>query len=164
MEKLLNLNQSAYDQIVRQILLIQEGERIDVSVDRQEVVDAIAKIPQFQVNGKFDRNTYLQVLSYQRIPTEEFEADQKRTIFTQRPKRHCRTVSPSAMPMSKQNSLSRMRRVTSLLSASIQPILKKCQGQRRTVERLLRGEPGTISVPGPYLVALPAVRSGPLHR
>jgi peptidyl-prolyl cis-trans isomerase D len=84
MEKLLNLNQSAYDQIVRQILLIQEGERIDVSVDRQEVVDAIAKIPQFQVNGKFDRNTYLQVLSYQRIPTEEFEADQKRTIFTQK--------------------------------------------------------------------------------
>ncbi len=84
MEKLLNLNQTAYDQIVRQVLLIQEGERIGVSVDRQEVVEAIAKIPQFQVNGKFDRNTYLQILSYQRIPTEEFEADQERTIFTQK--------------------------------------------------------------------------------
>ena len=84
MEKLLKINQTAYDQIVRQVLLIQEGERIGLSVNRQEIVDAIAKIPQFQVNGNFDRQTYLDILSYQRITTDDFEADQERTIFTQK--------------------------------------------------------------------------------
>ncbi len=84
MEKLLQIPQVAYEQIVRQILLGQEGERIGVSVSRQEVVDEIAKIPTFQVNGNFDRNTYVQVLSYQRISTDDFEADQERTLFTQK--------------------------------------------------------------------------------
>ncbi len=84
MEKLLQIPQVAYEQVVRQILLIQEGERIGVSVSRQEVVDEIAKIPTFQVNGNFDRNTYVQVLSYQRISTDDFEADQERTLFTQK--------------------------------------------------------------------------------
>lgn len=84
MEKLLQIPQVAYDQIVRQLLLIEEGERIGVSVSGQEVVDAIAKIPTFQVNGNFDRNTYVQVLSYQRITTDEFEADQERTLLMQK--------------------------------------------------------------------------------
>jgi peptidyl-prolyl cis-trans isomerase D len=84
MEKLLKINQVAYDQIVRQALLLQEGERIGISVSRQEIVDAIANIPQFQVNGNFDRNTYVQILSYQRISPDEFEADQRRTLFTQK--------------------------------------------------------------------------------
>ena len=84
MENLLQIPQVAYEQVVRQILLIQEGERIGVSVSRQEVVDEIAKIPTFQVNGNFDRNTYVQVLSYQRISTDDFEADQERTLFTQK--------------------------------------------------------------------------------
>ncbi|MBE0501076.1 MAG: SurA N-terminal domain-containing protein [Desulfuromonadales bacterium] len=84
MEKLLKLSQSAYDQIVRQILLLQEGARLGISVSRQDVVDAIAQIPQFQVDGNFDRNTYLQILSYQRITPDAFEADQKRTLLTQK--------------------------------------------------------------------------------
>ena len=84
MEKLLKVPQVAYDQIVRQLLLIQEGDRIGVSVSRQEVVDAIAKIPTFQVNGNFDRDTYVQILSYQRISTDDFEADQERTLLMQK--------------------------------------------------------------------------------
>jgi peptidyl-prolyl cis-trans isomerase D len=84
MEKLLNLNQTAYDQIVRQVLLMQEGDRIGLSVDRQEIIAAIAKIPQFQVNGNFDRQTYLDILSYQRITTDDFEADQEQTLFVQK--------------------------------------------------------------------------------
>jgi peptidyl-prolyl cis-trans isomerase D len=84
MEKQLNLPQAAYDQLLRQVLLEQEGDRIGIDVSRQEVIDSIAKIPQFQVNGVFDRTTYVQILAYQRMNTEEFEARQKRALFAEK--------------------------------------------------------------------------------
>jgi len=84
MEKQLNLPQTAYDQLLRQVLLEQEGNRLNIEVSRQEVIDAIAKIPAFQQNGAFDRATYVQVLEYQRMTTEEFEASQKRSLFAEK--------------------------------------------------------------------------------
>ncbi len=88
MEKQLGLAGTAIDQLVRQVLLEQEGDRLGIEVNRKEVVDAIARIPQFQVNGVFDRNTYLQVLNYQRIAPEDFELGQERALFSEKVEEH----------------------------------------------------------------------------
>ncbi len=84
MEKQLGLGKTAIDQLVRQVLLEQEGDRLGIEVSKQELVDSIAKIPQFQVNGVFDRQTYLQVLDYQRISPDDFEASQERALFAEK--------------------------------------------------------------------------------
>jgi len=81
MAKRLGLAQTAYDQLVRQALLEQEGDRLGIEVTRQELVDSIAKIPQFQKDGLFDRQTYLQLLEYQRLTPDEFESSQERVLF-----------------------------------------------------------------------------------
>ena len=84
MEKQLGLARTSIEQLVRQVLLEQEGERLGIEVTHQELVDSISKIPQFQVDGVFDRATYLQILDYQRLSPEEFEASQERTLFAQK--------------------------------------------------------------------------------
>ncbi|PLY01483.1 MAG: hypothetical protein C0623_05340 [Desulfuromonas sp.] len=81
MEKQLNLGKAAINQLIRQVLLEQEGKRLGIEVSEQEMVDSISKIPQFQKDGVFDRATYLQVLNYQRISPEDFETSQERTLF-----------------------------------------------------------------------------------
>ena len=84
MEQQLQLPKTAIDQLVRMVLLEQEGNRLGVDVSRQELVDAIAKIPQFQKDGVFDRQTYVDVLNYQRLSPEGFEASQERALFTEK--------------------------------------------------------------------------------
>jgi len=84
LEKQLQLGKSAIDNLVRQVLLEQEGDRLGIEVSRKEIVDAIAKIPQFQVNGAFDRDTYMQVLNYQRLSPEDFELSQERALFAEK--------------------------------------------------------------------------------
>jgi len=82
LEKQLNLGQQAMDQLIQEALLIQEAERLGISVGKQELVDSIALYGAFQENGKFSRDRYLQVLNYQRISPEQFETIQQRQLLT----------------------------------------------------------------------------------
>ncbi|PLX77303.1 MAG: hypothetical protein C0615_05585 [Desulfuromonas sp.] len=84
MEKQLGIARTAIDQLVRQVLLEEEGDRLGIEVSRQELVDSISQIPQFQRDGVFDRQTYLQVLEYQRLTPDEFEAAQQSTLFAEK--------------------------------------------------------------------------------
>jgi len=82
LERQLNLGQQAMEQLIQETLLIQEAGRIGISVSDQELVDSIAQYGAFQENGKFSRDRYLQVLNYQRISPEQFEAIQMRQLLT----------------------------------------------------------------------------------
>ncbi|TYO98675.1 peptidyl-prolyl cis-trans isomerase D [Geothermobacter ehrlichii] len=90
LEKQLNLEQQAFNQLVDRALLLQEAERLDISVTKQEVVDAIAAIPAFQVNGVFNKQQYLQVLGYQRLTPDQFEAMQRQDLLVEKVRRHLR--------------------------------------------------------------------------
>ncbi len=81
MEKRLNLRQQALDSLIDQALLAQEAGRLGIKVSKKELVDSIAQTPAFQSNGVFDKNLYVQVLNYQRITPEQFEASQQRTLL-----------------------------------------------------------------------------------
>lgn len=79
-EKQLQLNNQAYDQLVSRILLLQEADRRDLDVSKDELRQAIADIPAFQKDGKFDRNLYTQVLQYQHLTSKAFERNMREQL------------------------------------------------------------------------------------
>ncbi len=81
LEKQLNLRQQALDSLIDQTLLLEEGKRLGIRVSKQELVDSIAAIDAFKENGVFNKERYVQVLSYQRLTTDAFEAMQERQLF-----------------------------------------------------------------------------------
>jgi peptidyl-prolyl cis-trans isomerase D len=73
LEKQLKLSQKAIDSLIDQATLSEEAEQLGIEVSEKELVEEIAQIPAFQLNGVFDKEQYLQVLSYQRMTSDEFE-------------------------------------------------------------------------------------------
>ncbi|SEA55301.1 peptidyl-prolyl cis-trans isomerase D [Desulfuromusa kysingii] len=84
LEKQLNLPQQALQQLIEESLLIQQADELNLSVTRDELVKAIAQYDAFKVDGKFNRDRYIEVLSYQRMKPEQFEAMQERQLLTQK--------------------------------------------------------------------------------
>ncbi|MBE0502941.1 MAG: SurA N-terminal domain-containing protein [Desulfuromonadales bacterium] len=83
-ESSLNLRKVALDSLIDQVLLQQEAEKMKLKVGKQEIVEAIARIPAFQVNGVFSRDQYVQVLRAQRMTADQFEAMQKQELFVEK--------------------------------------------------------------------------------
>ena len=81
-EKKLNLPQQAMQQLIRESLLIEEADKLGIEVSKDELVAAIAQYDAFKENGVFSRKRYLQVLNYQRMTPEQFEAAQRRQLLT----------------------------------------------------------------------------------
>jgi peptidyl-prolyl cis-trans isomerase D len=81
LERQLKLVQKSLDGVINQSLLLDEARRQGLEVSRQEMIDAIAKIPAFQQNGAFSKERYLQVLAAQRLTSEEFEELQRRDLL-----------------------------------------------------------------------------------
>lgn len=81
LEKRLNLKGQAVESLIQRTLLLELAEKKNLQVSEKEVVEAIAQIPAFQVDGSFQRQRYLQVLQYQRVKPKEFEAQQRRQLL-----------------------------------------------------------------------------------
>lgn len=81
LERQLKLVQKSLDGVINQTLLLDEAKRQGLSVSKQELIDAIAKIPAFQQDGLFNKERYLQVLGAQRLTSEEFEELQRRDLL-----------------------------------------------------------------------------------
>jgi peptidyl-prolyl cis-trans isomerase D len=81
LERQLKLVQKSLDGVINQTLLLAEAKRLGLSVGKQELIDAIAKIPAFQQDGLFSKERYLQVLAAQRLTSEEFEELQRRDLL-----------------------------------------------------------------------------------
>ena len=84
LEKQLNLPKQALQQLIEESLLIQQAEQLNLTVTQDELVDSIAQYDAFKVEGKFNRDRYIEVLNYQRMNPEQFEAMQKRQLLTQK--------------------------------------------------------------------------------
>lgn len=81
LERQLRLSEQAINMLVEQTLLLQEGERLNLEVNKDDLVQAIAQIPAFQVDGVFNKEQYLSVLNYQRMTPELFEQMQQRQML-----------------------------------------------------------------------------------
>ncbi len=84
LERQLKLVEKAADGLIDQALLLEEAERLGLSVSQQELIDSIAAIQAFQQNGSFSKERYLQVLAYQRLSADEFESMQRRDLLTEK--------------------------------------------------------------------------------
>jgi peptidyl-prolyl cis-trans isomerase D len=80
MMKTLRPNELALNQIVERILLTQEAERMNIEVAKEELVEAIQRIPAFQNNGVFDYQRYNQVLTQNNLSAERFETDRSQEL------------------------------------------------------------------------------------
>ncbi len=88
LERQLGLRQQALDSLIEQALLLQEADRIGLEVSKKELVDSIAEFPAFQENGVFNKDRYLQVLNYQRMTPEGFEAQQRQQLLAEKARQH----------------------------------------------------------------------------
>ncbi len=83
LEKKLRIKDQALNSLIEEALLVQEGERLGISVSQEQLVESIAALPYFQTDGKFDKGRYLQILSSQRMTPELFEKMQRERLVTQ---------------------------------------------------------------------------------
>ncbi|MCA1797383.1 MAG: SurA N-terminal domain-containing protein, partial [Geobacteraceae bacterium] len=84
MEEELQLTRQSMDMLIEQALLLEKADEMGMKVNKDEVVSAIAAVEAFQVDGSFDRERYVEVLSYQRITPENFEEMQRRQMLVNR--------------------------------------------------------------------------------
>jgi peptidyl-prolyl cis-trans isomerase D len=75
------LRSQALSQLVDVELLVQEADRLGLIVDEAELRDSIAAVPDFQTNGHFDKDLYVQVLLQNGYKPGDFEELQRRRLL-----------------------------------------------------------------------------------
>lgn len=84
LQEQLNLPRQALLQLIEEQLLIQHAGSLNLRVSNQELVNSIAAIEAFHVNGQFNRDRYIEVLNFQRMSPEQFEEAQRRELLTRK--------------------------------------------------------------------------------
>ena len=84
MEKQLGLEGQALERLINQTLLLQDADDRDIEVSKSELVETIAKVPAFQVDGTFNKEQYLKVLAYERLTSEQFEDSQRHQLLIEK--------------------------------------------------------------------------------
>ena len=84
MAKALGLKNKTVDALIRASLTRQEAKRIGLSVDDAEVRDAIASLPAFQQDGRFNKELYLRVLRASRISPGDFEDSEQEDLLVRK--------------------------------------------------------------------------------
>ncbi len=75
------LGQQAFDQMVNSELLVQEAASLGLEVDAQELRDSIASLPDFQIDGRFNKSRYLEALQLNGLKPSDFESQQERQLL-----------------------------------------------------------------------------------
>lgn len=78
------VRRQALGQLVDLELLVQEAHRLGLEVDEAELRKSIAAIPDFQNNGTFDKELYLQLLQLNGFKPADFEEMQRRQLLASR--------------------------------------------------------------------------------
>jgi peptidyl-prolyl cis-trans isomerase D len=82
--KQFGLQKQALQQLTQQALLLNLAKSYDLSVSDKELVSVIKTQEYFFKDGVFDKNTYKQVLSQNRLTTKEYENDLRKDILIQK--------------------------------------------------------------------------------
>jgi peptidyl-prolyl cis-trans isomerase D len=84
MIEMLQLDQQAMDQLIERAIVLQEAEQMGLRVSDAEVAESIVGTPVFQENGSFDNRRYRNLLAQVHLTPEEYEADQKQVLLSQK--------------------------------------------------------------------------------
>ena len=77
MLKQMDLKKMAFDSLINRQIIISKAKDLKMQVSDDELKQMIATIPTLQTDGKFDPYKYKQLLSYNKLTAEDFEARQK---------------------------------------------------------------------------------------
>jgi len=84
LEKTLNLRGTLLEELIQKRLLLQEARKLGLAANDEDLMRAIAQVPDFQVNGRFNKERYLQLLRANRINPGQFEEEQREQLTIQR--------------------------------------------------------------------------------
>jgi len=84
MIKGLNLKGNIVEGLVQKKLVLQEARSLGLLATDDDVANQLAKVPEFQVAGRFNKERYLQILQANRLLPAQFEEDQRNQITLQR--------------------------------------------------------------------------------
>jgi peptidyl-prolyl cis-trans isomerase D len=84
LEKSLNLRGNLLEELIQKRLLLQEARHLGLAANDEDLMTAIAQVPDFQVNGRFNKERYLQLLRANRISPGQFEEEQREQLTIQR--------------------------------------------------------------------------------
>lgn len=77
MLKQMDLKKLAYDNLINRQIIIAKAKDLKLQVSDDELKETITAMPALQTDGKFDSYKYKQLLRYNKLTAEDFEADQK---------------------------------------------------------------------------------------
>ncbi|MAC83757.1 MAG: peptidylprolyl isomerase [Arcobacter sp.] len=80
----LNLKDVAYKQVIQKNLILSYADSLGLDVTDQDIAKELLKYNAFMVDGKFDKATYVKVLSQNRTTPVKFEDSLKRNILLQK--------------------------------------------------------------------------------
>ena len=77
----LGIKQQVTDNLINELLLLETAEKAKLIVSEAELKKTIEEIPGFQKNGKFDQETYKDVLNQNKLTPQEFEEEQQKAVM-----------------------------------------------------------------------------------
>lgn len=83
-EKSLNIRGTLLEELIQRRLVLQEARQLGLAANDEDLMTAIAQVPDFQVNGRFNKERYLQLLRANRISPGQFEDEQREQLTIQR--------------------------------------------------------------------------------
>ena len=84
LEKNLNIRGTLLEELIQKKLVLQEARQLGLAANDEDLMTAIAQVPDFQVNGRFNKERYLQLLRANRITPGQFEDEQREQLTIQR--------------------------------------------------------------------------------
>jgi peptidyl-prolyl cis-trans isomerase D len=82
--KELDLKRKAYDELLNRQIIVAKAADLKIQVSNEELRNSIMSLPLLQTNGTFDERKYQQILRYNRISAEDFEALQRAELTAQK--------------------------------------------------------------------------------
>ena len=80
----LDIRQRVLDSLITSRLLLQEAERLGLTVSREELAHAVMQNPLFAEEGKFSRGRYLRLLEANRLTPERYEESVHQDLLHQK--------------------------------------------------------------------------------
>jgi peptidyl-prolyl cis-trans isomerase D len=84
MIKGLNLKGSLMEELIQKKLVLQEARSLGLTASDEELARHLAKVPEFQVGGRFNKEQYLQVLRVNKLQPAQFEEEQRDQLTMER--------------------------------------------------------------------------------
>jgi peptidyl-prolyl cis-trans isomerase D len=84
MIKGLNIKGNVIESLVQKKLVLQEARSMGLVATDADLVNHLAKTPEFQVGGQFSKDRYLKLLEANRLMPAQFEEDQRDQLTIQR--------------------------------------------------------------------------------